>query len=322
MNSSFEKTQQQELLNSHAEPRTPHHHHGENTNRKALLVSFILISLFMLVEGAGGMLAHSLTLLSDAGHMLSDSISLGLSLTALIVGAKIPANNSKTFGYRRFEILAALFNGVLLLVISIWIIIEAISRFSHPAGVASLEMLGIAIIGLLVNVIVAAILMRGESADNLNVKSALIHVLGDLLGSIGAIVAALLIYFFGWQLADPAASILVSLVILHSGWQVTRESIDILMESRPGELDLEEVRSKLSQIDGVLSLHDLHIWTITSGFLSLSCHMTVNEQVNRDQILHAAESVLAGYHLEHSTIQLEGRNFEGCHADCAHQHQA
>lgn len=312
-------TQHQALFGS-AQPHAAHH--GQKANRKALLAGFILISLFMLVEGAGGLLAHSLTLLSDAGHMLSDSISLGLSLTALIVGAKAPADNSKTFGYRRFEILAALFNGVLLLVISVWIIIEAIQRLSHPANVASLEMLGIAVMGLLVNVVVAAMLMRGESGDNLNVKSALLHVFGDLLGSIGAIAAALLIYFFGWQVADPAASILVSLIILHSGWQVTRESVNILMESRPDELDLEEIHSRLLQITGVISLHDLHIWTITSGFLSLSCHMTVDEQAGRDEILQTAEGILSEYHLEHSTIQLEGKNFKSCQTDCAHQKHA
>lgn len=295
------------------------HPHDHSANKKALLASFLMITGFMIIELIGGLVSHSLTLLSDAGHMMSDSISLGLSFTALVVGSRVPADNDKTFGYRRFEILAALFNGVLLLIISAWIIYEAVSRLARPVEVASFGMLIVASAGLLVNLAVAWMLMRGETKDNLNIKSAFIHVLGDLLGSAGAIAAALMIALFGWQLADPIASVIVSLIILKSGWQVTRASINVLMESKPDNLDLEEVRSRIGEVEGVRGLHDLHIWTITSGFLSLSCHLTVDDQADRDAVLRKVELILEPYNLDHSTIQIEGQAFADCHTDCACQ---
>jgi cobalt-zinc-cadmium efflux system protein len=298
-----------------SEPVHPHQHTG---NQKALFLSFLLITLFMIVEFAGGLISHSLALLSDAGHMLSDSISLGLSFAALFAGSRLPANNRKTFGYRRFEILSALFNGVLLLVISAVILIEAIRRFSTPVQVAGTEMLAIAALGLVVNLVVAWILGGGESKQNLNVRSALLHVIGDLLGSVGAISAAIVINLTGWQPADPIASILVSLIILRSGWQVSKSAVNILMEGKPEELDVDEIREKIRAVDGVTDLHDLHIWTITSGFLSLSCHLKVTDGVNRDEVLRQAEHILEPYHLEHSTIQIEGVAYSDCHSDCAH----
>ncbi|RYL94826.1 cation transporter [Sporolactobacillus sp. THM7-4] len=294
-------------------------HHDHSAGMKALFFSFLLITGFMIVETAGGILSHSLALLSDAGHMLGDSISLGLSLVALVVGAKVPANNRKTFGYRRFEILAALFNGVLLLGISIAIIIEAISRFAHPVAVASSEMMVIAVMGLVINLIAAWLLNRSHSGENLNVKSAMMHVLGDLLGSVGAIAASGLISLFGWQMADPMASVVVSLIIFRSGWSVAKESIDILMESRPGDLNISEIHDRISAVEGVKGIHDLHIWTITSGFLSLSCHLTVDDSVERDMVLKKAEQILSEYKLDHSTIQIEGCSYAYCHSDCTHQ---
>ncbi|MCI1856958.1 MAG: cation diffusion facilitator family transporter [Sporolactobacillus sp.] len=297
------------------------HHHRHTSNQQALLIGFLLIGGFMIVELIGGLFSHSLALLSDAGHMLSDSISLGLSLIATIVGAHVTANGQKTFGYRRFEILAALFNGVLLLSVSALIVIEAVSRLIKPIHVASTEMMIIAVIGLLVNVVVAWVLSRGESKENLNVKSAFLHVIGDMLGSLGAIAAAVLIGWFGWLIADPIASILVSLIILKSGWQVTRAAVNILMESKPDQLDLDEVRSKICAVDGVTGIHDLHVWTITSGFFSLSCHLTVATGVDRDAILHRVEELLEPYRLEHSTIQIEGSAFSGCRSDCDHEKQ-
>lgn len=296
-------------------PAHPAHHH--TGNQKALLLSFVLITVFMIVEFAGGLISHSLALLSDAGHMLSDSISLGLSFAALVAGSRLPADNRKTFGYRRFEILSALFNGVLLLVISAVILIEAIRRFSSPVQVAGTEMLVIAVIGLVINLIVAWILGHGESKQNLNVRSALLHVIGDLLGSVGAISAAIVINLTGWQPADPIASVLVSLIILRSGWQISRSAINILMEGKPEELDVDEIGKKIRAVRGVTNLHDLHIWTITSGFFSLSCHLKVADEVNRDEVLRQVEHILEPYHLEHSTIQIEGAAYADCHSDCA-----
>jgi cation diffusion facilitator family transporter len=299
--------------------RSGHEHqaHSHTENQKALFFSFLLITCFMIVEFIGGLLSHSLALLSDAGHMLSDSISLGLSFIALVAGSRLPANSRKTFGYRRSEILSALFNGVMLLVISIVILIEAVRRFSSPVKVAGTEMLVIAVIGLLINLVVAWILGSGESKKNLNVRSAWLHVIGDLLGSIGAITAAVVINLTGWQSADPIASILVSLIILRSGWQVSKSAINILMEGKPDELDVDEVREKICAVQGVTDLHDLHIWTITSGFLSLSCHLKVADGVDRDQVLRQTERILEPYHLEHSTVQIEGLTYSDCHSDCA-----
>ncbi|MCO7176655.1 cation diffusion facilitator family transporter [Sporolactobacillus kofuensis] len=305
--------------NKNHESTQNHEHHHPSNNQKLLFISFLIISVFMIVEAIGGFLSHSLTLLSDAGHMLSDAVSLGLSFIAMVVSARASANTNKTFGYKRFEILAALFNGVLLLIISLVIIIEAISRLRVPQSVASSEMLFIASIGLVVNIVVAGLLIHGEKEENLNIRSAFLHVLGDLLGSVGAIVASLMIMWFGWVIADPIASILVSLIILKSGWGVTRQSVNILMEAKPENLDLEEVRSRILQLNGVQGLHDLHIWTITSGFYSLSCHLTVSDGVDRDQILTQVEQLLADYHLEHSTIQIENSHYAECRSDCAHQ---
>src|SRR5699024_10598788 len=174
---------------------------------------FIIISVYMVVELAGGIWTNSLALLSDAGHMLSDSISLGVGLLAFTFGEKV-ANYSKTYGYKRFEILAAVFNGVTLILISIYIFYEAFQRFSNPPEVASTGMLIIASIGLLVNIIVAWMLMKGDTEENLNLRAAFLHVLGDLLGSVGAIVAALLIIFFNWGWADPLASVIVAVLVL------------------------------------------------------------------------------------------------------------
>ncbi|MCO7126775.1 cation diffusion facilitator family transporter [Sporolactobacillus shoreicorticis] len=299
---------------------TAHSHmHHHTTNQNALLISFLIIFVFMIVEAVGGYLSGSLALISDAGHMLSDAVSLGMSFTAILIGNRASANNRKTFGYKRFEILAALFNGVLLFLISIWIIIEAIARIAQPVTIASGEMMIIAFIGLIVNVIVAKILMQGEKNDNLNVRSAFLHVLGDLLGSVGAIAASALIMFFGWGIADPIASMIVSVIILKSGWSVTRDSINVLMEAKPDNLDLDEIRNRMTTLKGVNGIHDLHIWTITSGFFSLSCHLTVEEGINHDEILRQVEQLLAGYHLDHSTIQIESVKFQGCHSDCSHQ---
>ncbi|GGL46619.1 cation transporter [Sporolactobacillus putidus] len=310
------------MKTAHSEKTIPHnheilHHHSHSANKKALLAGFMLITGFMIIEIIGGLVSHSLALLSDAGHMLSDSVSLGLSFTALVVGSRVPADNNKTFGYRRFEILTALFNGVLLLIVSAWIIYEAILRLMYPVKVAGTGMLIVASAGLLVNLAVAWMLMRGETKENLNVKSAFAHVLGDLLGSAGAIAAALMIGFFGWTIADPLASVIVSLIIVKSGWQVTRVSINILMESRPDNLNIEEVRNRIIEVEGIRGIHDLHVWTITSGFLSLSCHLTVDDRADRDEMLRKVEQVLEPYNLDHSTIQIEGTAFSGCHTDCA-----
>ncbi|GAA0328144.1 cation diffusion facilitator family transporter [Bacillus carboniphilus] len=286
-----------------------HHHHSHTTNKKVLLISFILIFTFMIVEVVGGFITNSLALLSDAGHMLSDAAALGLSLFAFKMGEKA-ATAQKTYGYKRFEILAAFINGITLVAISLYIFWEAYHRFFNPPEVST-GMMYIAIIGLIVNIVVAWILLKGDTSGNLNLRSALLHVIGDMLGSVGAITAGLLIYFFGWNLADPIASVLVALLVLISGWRVTKESIHVLMEGAPGHIDCSKIKESLLGIGGVEDVHDLHVWAITSEFPALSCHMVVNEEADRDSILEKASNLLRDqFHLTHTTIQLEGVNFE------------
>lgn len=284
------------------------HSHSYNANKKALLLSFILIAGFMFVEFVGGYLTNSLALISDAGHMLSDAAALGLSLSALIFGAKA-ATPSKTFGYKRFEILAALLNGLVLIVLSIYIFIEAIERLTMPPKVMGSGMITIAIIGLIINIIVAWILhSQASSKENLNVRSAFLHVIGDLLGSVGAIIAAILIILFGWYIADPIASMIVSVLILYSGWHVLKDSVNILMEAKPANIDTDKVIKVLMSVEGVKDVHDLHIWMITSDFTSMTVHLYADAKADRDIILEKAKAaIFEHFGLEHVTIQIEGR---------------
>lgn len=287
----------------HSHGSEGHHHH--NANKKALAISFSLIFAFMIVEVIGGIWTNSLALLSDAGHMLSDAAALGLSLFAFKFSEKA-ADYSKTYGYKRFEILAAFINGMTLIIISFFIYWEAIERFRVPPEVSS-NMLWIALIGLIVNLAVAWILMRGDTEENLNMRGAFLHVLGDLLGSVGAIIAGILIILFGWNLADPIASMIVATLVLVSGWRVLKDSYHILMEGTPTGIQIEQVRKSLMSIEGVLDVHDLHIWTITSGFPALSCHVVVEKKVDRDEILIQLQNCLKNNHqIEHCTFQIEG----------------
>jgi cobalt-zinc-cadmium efflux system protein len=301
-----------------------HHHHGHSHdhshtgNKKALMSSFILITAFMIVEVMGGLLTNSLALLSDAGHMLSDAASLGLSFFAIKLGEREVSRN-KTFGYKRFEIIAAGLNGITLVVVSIFIFYEAFQRFFAPPEVQSQGMLIISTIGLVVNIIAAWLLMKGDKDENLNVRSAFLHVLGDLLGSVGAIAAALLILFFDWRMADPIASVIVGFLIIISGWRVIKESFHILMEGAPDQIDMLQVKEALCGLPMVKEVHDLHIWTITSGYPVLSCHITIFDQAVHDDILLQSQKILHDqFDIEHSTIQVE-KEQNGCpspHGTC------
>lgn len=294
------------------------HHHGHSQNKKALMIAFILTTGFMIAEVIGGFVTNSLALLSDAGHMLSDAVSLALSLLAFKIGEKKPTLE-KTYGYKRIEMLAALCNGVVLIVISIYIFIEAIRRFQKPVEIASNGMLLIAVLGLFINITSAWILTRGgDVKENLNVRSAFLHVLGDLLGSVGAIIAALLIKFFGWTAADPIASILVSILVIISGWRVTRDTVHILMEGTPGHINIEEVKDTLLNIANVKEVHDLHIWSVTSDFQVLTCHLVVEKEDDTQVVLVQASNVLKEkFHVEHVTIQVEVEGkFSHIESDC------
>ena len=226
----------------------------------------------MIVEILGGFIANSLALLSDGLHMFSDTVSLGVALIAFIYAEK-NATSTKTFGYKRFEVLAALFNGITLLIISGVIIIEAIRRFFNPIKVQSTEMFIISVIGLIVNIIVAIIMFKsGDTSHNLNMRGAFIHVLGDLLGSLGAIIASILIYVFNFTIADPIASILVSIIILKSAIGISRSSLNILMEGTPSDVNLDKIISTIINHNEIYNVHDYHVWTISNDMNALSCH--------------------------------------------------
>ena len=287
------------------------HDHTHGANKKILLISFIIITTYMVIEAIGGFLTNSLALLADAGHMLSDSISLGVGLLAFILGEKA-ADYSKTYGYKRFEILAAVFNGVTLVLIAIYIFYEAYQRFTDPPEVASTGMLIIATIGLLVNILVAWLLMRGgDTKENLNIRAAFLHVVGDLLGSVGAIIAALMIIFFNWGWADPLASVIVAVLVLISGWRVTKESIHVLMEGTPKNVEIDAVIRTIERIPGVNNMHDLHVWSITSGQNALSCHVVVDGTISiqeSQEMLRTIEQKLEDENIGHATIQMESEN--------------
>lgn len=258
------------------------------------------------MEFVGGLLTKSLALLSDSGHMLSDAGALALSLVAMWFAAR-PSSPNKTYGFYRFEILAALLNGVTLFVIAGFIIAEAIERFRNPPEVASGSMIAIACIGLLANLVSAWFLMRkGDVKDNLNVRSAYLHILGDALGSVGAIVAGLLMLLFSWYIADPIISVVVALLILKSAWGVIVSTVHILMEGAPSSVEPAQVKEALLAIEGVRDVHDMHVWTITSGMDSLSCHILAGEDAVEQHVLQAAITVLAErFGIEHATVQIE-----------------
>ena len=217
------------------------HSHSHSANKKTLTISLVTITIYMAVEFIGGLLTNSLALLADAGHMLSDAISLFIALMAFTFSNKV-ADYGKTYGYKRFEILAAVINGATLILVSAYIIYEAVERFQNPHQIASRGMLIIAFVGLLVNILVAWIMMRGADVkENLNMRGAYLHVISDMLGSVGAIIAAILIMFFGWGWADPLASVLVAVLVLRSGYLVTKSSVHVLMEGTPDNVDAEKV---------------------------------------------------------------------------------
>jgi len=299
----------------HSDQTSGHsHHHHHTSNKRVLFWSFILIFSFMIVEAIGGFLTNSLALLSDAGHMLSDAAALGLSLLAFKIGEK-KATGNKSFGYKRFEIITAFINGITLIAISLYIFYEAFHRFTEPPVVNG-NMMMIALIGLVVNIFVAWMLMRGDSHENLNIRSALLHVLGDLLGSVGALIAGILIILFGWNIADPIASVLVAILIIISGLRITKDSLHILMEGKPEYVNIEALTKALTELDGVEDIHDIHVWSITSEFPSMSCHLVVQKSIDRDHILKEANKIIKNqFHISHSTIQIEGNDTE-VHSDC------
>ena len=287
--------------------------HSHASNKTVLRNSFLIISTFMLVEVAGGFATNSLALLSDAGHMLSDAAALGLSLFAFKFGER-KGNLQKTFGYRRIEILAATINALALVAIAVLIVIEAIRRLQNPPEVATAGMLAISTLGLTVNIIVALYMLRGgDVRENVNMRGAYLHVLGDALGSVGAIAAALAMMCFGWGWADAAASLLVAALIVKSGWGVLKESLNILMEGSPNGVCLDGLVARIRGVDGVLSVHDLHVWSITSGANALTAHIVVSGELSvreAERILREISHEMEHLGITHTTLQLESSDNE------------
>ena len=277
---------------------------GREGSRRALAVVLAITAGFTVVEVAGGLLTGSLALLADAGHMLSDNLSLGLALFAAWLAGK-PATPERSFGYRRAEILAALANGVALVAISIWIFVEALSRLREPTEVLGGPMLAVAALGLAVNVAGAFILSR-SGGESLNVEGAMRHVIADALGSVGAMAAAGVIILTGWRYADPLISAAIGLLILASSWTLLRDSTNVLLEATPRGLNAKEVGRKMAAADGVEEVHDLHIWTITSGFPALSAHVLVGRHEDCHARRRALEEILAHeFGISHTTLQVD-----------------
>jgi cobalt-zinc-cadmium efflux system protein len=279
-------------------------HHHNNIGR--VQIALLLTGTFMIVELIGGIISGSLALLADAGHMLTDTMSLALAALAFRVSAK-PADSRRSYGYHRFQILAALVNGLSLFFIVGWILVEAVRRFLNPSEVMGATMLVVACAGLVIN-IVSFLVLHGGDRDNLNMRGAALHVAGDLLGSVAAIIAALVIIQTGWMPIDPILSVVVAMLILRSAWHLVRRSAHILLEGAPEWLDVDEMQSKLiGQVPAVQSIHHVHVWGLTPQYLMLTMHLTLrDDDVTPTPVVRQVKNILQDeYGIQHSTIEVE-----------------
>jgi cobalt-zinc-cadmium efflux system protein len=299
---------------AHEHSHAHHHHHSSAGLKGALIVT----AIFLVAEVVGGLVSNSLTLLADAGHMATDVGALAFSLFVAWLSRQ-PATQEKSYGYLRWEILAALLNGAVLLAISAAIVWEAIVRFRHPEPVETGVMLWVAVAGFFANVVAARMLHAGAE-HSLNVRGAYLHILGDLLGSVAAIVAGLLIRYKGWTIADPIASIVMTGLIVRGSWSLVRESVDILLEATPRHINAADVRAALERIPDVASVHDLHIWTLTSGVVAMSAHAVVHDPARHQDVLEAMTDAVATRGIHHVTIQIEGRSLAACAPELVHAH--
>lgn len=285
-----------------------HHTHSDERRDKRsikkLKLALGLTFVYMLAEAVGGWWSNSLALLADAGHMLTDVGALSLTLGAIWFASR-PATAKKTFGYYRYEILAAFVNGIALVLLSLWVIYEAFQRWSVPQDVKGLELTIVAVGGLIVNII-AAYLLHGDHAHDLNLRGAWLHIMGDLLGSLAAIIAGVLILAFGWLWADAATSVLISLIIIYGAWNLIRVSVNVLLEGTPAHINLRAVEQTILQTENVENVHDLHVWTITSGMEALSVHIVHRENVLQSDLLQKIRAKLHDeFGIDHLTIQME-----------------
>lgn len=282
------------------------HHHAAGAGHDSvarLRIALALTAAFLVAEVVGGILSNSLALLADAGHMLTDVAALALSLFVAWFSRR-PETPRRTYGYLRLEILAAFVNGGALLLLSAWIIWEALSRLRAPEPIASGIMLAVAAGGLLIN-IASAVILHPSRETSLNVRGAYLHVLGDLLGSVGTVAAALLVRYTGWHAADPVASVLVTVIVVRGAWMLVRESVDILLESTPAHISVGAVRAQIAAIPGIESVHDLHIWTVTSGVIAMSAHCIVREPERHQHVLEHIHDAMRLFGIQHITIQIE-----------------
>ncbi len=285
------------------------HHHGEQQNgvsTRPLKITLVLVLVIMVAEIIGGFLSNSLALLSDAGHMLTDALALGLSWFAMNL-ARRPATPTRTYGYHRAEIMAALINGTVLVVVSVFIFYEAYRRFSEVPEVKGPMMLAVAVIGLIANLI-GMFLLRKSSQKSINIKAAFWHIISDTLSSVGVIIAGIVIYFTGWSTADPIVAVIIGIVILWGAVRIVKESVNILLESVPEHIEMEKVTAAVKAVPDVADVHDVHIWTITSGIYALSAHLSIADQTVSQScdILTKVNKVLAeDFNITHTTLQIE-----------------
>jgi cobalt-zinc-cadmium efflux system protein len=279
------------------------HSHAADAPVRNLRIALILTALLLVAEVVGGLLSNSIALLADAGHMLTDVAALGLALFVAWFSRQ-PETPERTFGYLRAEILAAFVNGATLLLISAWILWEAVTRLGAPEPVRGGLMLTVAVAGLVVNLIAARLLVSGSS-ESLNARGAYLHVLGDLLASVGTLAAALAIRYTGWLMADPLASILTTVLIMRGAWRLVRESVDILLESTPSHIPLQAVRAQLEAIPGIESVHDLHVWSVTPAVVAMSAHCVVPRSEQQQHALEHIHDAMQLFGIQHVTIQLE-----------------
>ncbi|MBD0349152.1 MAG: cation transporter [Thermoleophilia bacterium] len=282
------------------------HDHGDRLrgDRRRLAAALALVAAFMAVEVVAGLLADSLALLADAGHMLGDAASLGLALFAAWIAAT-PATPQRSFGYRRAEILAALANGAALVAIAIWIFVEAAARFRDPAEPLGGWIVVVGVLGIAVNLAAAAVIAGGRERS-LNLQAAFRHVLADLAGSVGVVAAGVVVLTTGWRYADPVAAVAIGLLVVASSWSVLRDSVGVLLEATPRGVDAREVGRAMAGHRGVREVHDLHIWTITSGFPALSAHVLVDPAADCHAVRRELEGMLGHrFSLTHTTLQVE-----------------
>lgn len=290
-----------------------HDHGGDEKNESRIGIAALLTGGFMGVELVGGILAGSLALIADAGHMLSDFGSLALAWIGFRM-ARRPADSRRTYGFRRFPVLAAFVNGLTLFAIVIWITVEAIGRLANPEPIQPGLMLWVAAAGLAVNIVAFAVL-HGADRDNLNVRGALLHVAGDLLGSVAAIVGAIVIMYTGWLQIDPLLSVLVSLIILRSAWSLTFQSAHILLEGAPRHVDLDKVTHDLEHLEGVVDIHHAHLWSLDGRRSMMTMHARISDGASGPEVVARIKARLHETHgIDHATIEIEGK--ECADADC------